>query len=275
MSKSIKILTLSSKGGVGKSTIAMQIATPYLYQYNNNQPIKYYEFDDENKDYLSFENSKLSEKKSVEVSSDTLMDDITEIFSQDKNVCIDIGGNKTTTLALKAFYNSGMINFVDLVMVPLLDGEQDGINASVIYNTLRHLNKKIRILFVLNRVKSVEKVQYQFENYFGDPRGIFSNKYALKTYLDKKDFNNYAMIVDTDLIKYSRRFGLTIYEIAKQREEYIDQLRDNMDNYSKESEFKLISFKNYIDINSKEYYESVLTPIFDKIDDIITTPDED
>jgi len=275
MSKSIKILTLSSKGGVGKSTIAMQIATPYLYRYNNNQPIKYYEFDDENKDYLSFQNSKLSERKSVEVSNEYLMDDIAEIFSQDKNVCIDIGGNKTTTLALKAFHNSGMINMVDLVMVPLLDGEQDGINASVIYNTLRHLNKKIKILFVLNRVKNVERVEYQFENYFGDPRGIFSKKYALKTYLEPKDFDNYIMIVDTDLMKYSRRFGLTIYEIAQEREDYIEQIRETMDDDSKESDFKLISFKNYMDINSKEYYDDVLMPIFDKIDDIITTPDED
>ena len=35
MGKHIKILTLSTKGGVGKSTIAMQIVAPYLYIHND------------------------------------------------------------------------------------------------------------------------------------------------------------------------------------------------------------------------------------------------
>jgi len=267
--KNKKILVISSKGGVGKSTISMQIATPYLYVHNNKQPIKYYEFDDENRDYLSFGDSSLSIRRNIEVSKEFLRDEITEIFSKDESICVDIGGNKTTTYALKAFRDSGMINLVDLVIIPLLDGEQDGINASVVYNTLKHLNPKIKILFILNKVKDIQKIEYQFENYFGDPRGIFSKEYALKTHLNNNDFKNYALLVDNDVIKYSRRFGLTIYEIAKQRRDFVVQLRKNMDNYSSEQEIKLISFKNYMDNASKEYYEEVIIPIFRKIDEIL------
>ncbi len=269
MKKPIKIVVISSKGGVGKSTIAMQIATPYLYVHNDKKPIKYYEFDDENKDHLSFGDSNLSIRKSIEVSSSFLRDEITEIFSKNESICVDIGGNKTTSYTLKAFRDSGMINLVDLVIIPLLDGEQDGINASVIYNTLKHLNSDIKILFTLNKVKDKRKIEYQFENYFGDPREIFSKKYALKTCLDDKDFNNYVTMIDDDVIKYSRRFGLTIYEIAKQRRDFITDLRKNMDQYTNEHEIKLISFKNYIDNSSKAYYEDVIVPIFRKIDSIL------
>ena len=269
MKKVTKILSISSKGGIGKSTIAMQIVTPYLYVHNDKQPIKYYEFDDENQDYLSFGASNLSVRKHVEVNDDFLRDEITEIFSKNESICIDIGGNKTTTYALKAFRDSGMIHLVDLAIIPLLDGEQDGINASIIYNTLRHLNPNIKILFILNKVKDVKKIQYQFENYFGDPRGIFSSKYALKTYLKDEDFKNYAIMLDDDIIKYSRRFGLTIYEIAKQKRDFIENLRKNIDNYSSEQEIKLNSFKNYIDNSSKKYYEQVIIPIFKKMDSIL------
>ncbi len=268
MSKAIKILIISSKGGVGKSTIAMQIATPYLYINNNKKPIKYFEFDDDNKDFLSFGASSLSIRHNVEVSSDFLRDDLTEIFSKDESICVDIGGNKTTSYALKAFRDSGMINLVDLVIIPLLDGEQDGINASIIYNTIKHLNPNIKILFILNKVKDINKIKYQFENYFGDPRGIFSKKYTL-TYLPKNDFNNYAMMLDNDVVKYSRRFGLTIYEMAKQDRDFITDLRKNMDNYTSEKEIKLLSFKNYMDNATKEYYQEVIIPIFKKIDTIL------
>jgi len=269
MNKHIKILTISSKGGVGKSTIAMQIITPYLFVHNDKKTIKYYEFDDENQDYLSFGGSDLSIRKSIDVSDNFLREELVDIFSKDESICVDIGGNKTTTLALKAFRDSGMIHLVDLVIIPLLDGEQDGINASVVYNTIKHLNPNMKILFVLNKVKNLKKVEYQFENYFGDPRGIFNKKYALKTYLSEEDIKNHVFMLDDDVVKYSRRFGLTIYEIAKQKRGFVEDLRKNMDNYTSEQEIKLISFKNYIDNRSKEYYDSVIVPIFKKIDLIL------
>lgn len=269
MNQTMKILVLSSKGGVGKSTIAMQVVTPYLYVHNNKRVIKYYEFDDENKDYLSFRGSSLSERANIEVNDNFLRDEITEIFSQKESLCVDIGGNRTTTLALKVFKESGMIHLVDLVIIPLLDGEQDGINAALVYKSLKKLNASIKVLFILNKVKTAEKITYQFENYFGDPRGIFSSKYALKSYLSKKDFDNHSFLLDNDVIKYSRRFGLTIYEIAKQKRDFMSDLRANMDKNCTSDEIKLLSFKNYIDNASKDYYSNVLVPIFKKMDKIL------
>ena len=133
MKKNLKIMVVSSKGGVGKSTISMQLITPYLYIQNNKNPIAYYEFDDENNDCLSYGDSKLSNREIVEVSTTILRDRITDIIAKDETACFDVGGNKTTTMVLDAMSESGMMTFIDLIVIPILDGEQDGINASIVY----------------------------------------------------------------------------------------------------------------------------------------------
>ena len=63
-----KIVVLNAKGGVGKSTISMQVIVPYLYTRNGNRVVNYYEFDDENEDSKSFINSKLVNSKQMKVS---------------------------------------------------------------------------------------------------------------------------------------------------------------------------------------------------------------
>jgi len=266
--KRYKILVVSNKGGVGKSTIAMQIIAPYLYINNNKRAINYYEFDDDNRDLLSFGASKITHKKHVRIIKEYLKDEIIEIFSKNEPLCADIGGNKTTSLTLNGFRESGMMQLVDLVVIPLLDGEQDGLNAKIVYDKVKKLNNEVKILFVLNKARDIEKLEYQFENYFGDPRGIFSKKYALINNIEKKD-NNYIALEDNDILKYSRRFGLTVFEIAKQQRDFITQLKKQHENFTSEQEVKLLGFKNYIDVKAKEFYESNIIAFFKKLDEIL------
>jgi len=266
--KNIKIMVISSKGGVGKSSISMQLIAPYLYQ-KTNQKVAFYEFDDENSDCLSYGDSNLTKRELVEVSSDILREKITDIVSKDEVACFDIGGNKTTTVVLDALNENGMIHFIDLVVIPLLDGEQDGINASIIYSILKGMRPDLKFVFILNRAKNHRYIQYQFDNYFGDIRGIFNENRSVKNYLFDEDKNKYIAMLDDDIIKYSRKFGLTIYEIAQDDRDFISQLKLNMSTMSKEQEVKLVSFKNYIQKASKTYYEDVLQPAYKKIDEIL------
>ena len=74
---------------------------------------------------------------------------------------------------------------------------------------------------------------------------------------------------ENDVVKYSRRFGLTIYEMAKQNRDFISDIRKNMDSYTSESEIKLTSFKNYMDNETKEYYTNEIVPIFKQIDNML------
>lgn len=268
MKKNKKIMVVSSKGGVGKSTVAMQLIAPYLY-HQTHKKVAFYEFDDENSDCLSYGDSCLTTRKIVDVSTDMLRENITDIISKDETACFDIGGNKTTTIVLDALSENGMLHFIDLIVIPLLDGEQDGINASVIYSVLKGMQPDLKFLFVLNRAKNHKYIQYQFDNYFGDIRGIFNENRSVKNHLFDEDKNKYIVMLDDDIIKYSRKFGLTIYEIAQQERDFVAQLKLNMSDLSETQEIKLVSFKNYIQKASKSYYEDVLLKAYKKINEIL------
>ena len=259
----MKIIVASSKGGVGKSTVSMQLITPYLYEKNNFEPINYYECDDENQDLRSYGATELINRKQVEVETPYLRDELTSIFTSNDTVCMDIGGNKTTSLVIKALDESGAISFVDVCVIPLLDGEQDGINASLVYAELKSLNKDMTFIFVLNRVRNLKFIEYQFDNYFGDLRGIFSDVNSLVHYVSDDDIYQFVPMLDAEVIKYSRKFGLTAYEIAKQDRDFIKQIKNNP------QEANVLSFKNYVGKGAKKYYEDSLLPAFKRIDEII------
>lgn len=261
--KKLKVLVVSSKGGVGKSTIAMQIIAPYLYEKNNKQKIALYEFDDENNDSLSYGASNLTSRELINVEEFIIMEKFIEILSKDEFCCIDVGGNKSTTLCLDTIRDCGMINEIDLVVIPLLDGEQDAINAKKTYKRLKELDSSLTIVFALNRVKNIKFIEYQFDNYFGDIRGIFDDTNALIYDIEEKE--NYIAIEDSDIIKYSRRFGMTIYEIAIQERDFIIEIQ----NTNEEKQKKLIAFKNYVYQHGKKYYLEVLNCCFKKLDTIL------
>lgn len=272
--KNLKVAVISSKGGVGKSTISMQLIVPYLFERCGKKMVNHYEFDDENHDSASFGASLLSTRGQVNVSSPILKEELAEIFSQDKALCLDIGGNKTTMTLIEALDESGMIHFLDFVVIPVLDGEQDAINASFIYTVLKGSNQNLKFVFVLNRVKNMEYAHYQFENYFGDARGIFKNINAVVDNLFEEDKDNYILMLDDDIIKYSRRFGLTIYEIEQQKKDFLQALGNSFATSSPKEEIKLLSFKNYIAKASDSYVSDVLQVAFKKIDTILGEKNE-
>jgi cellulose biosynthesis protein BcsQ len=263
--KKLKILVLSSKGGVGKSTLAMQIITPYLYEKNAKEKINFFEFDDENIDILSYGASQLTNRESIDVEEFVIMDKFIEILSKEQFCCIDVGGNKSTTLCLDTLNDCGMIEEIDLVIIPLLDGEQDAVNAKKVYDQLQSINPNINIAFALNRAKNAKFVEYQFDNFFGDIRGVFDDKNAVLHNIHDKYKENYIIIEDNDIIKYSRKFGMTIYEIAVQKRDFISEFKE----LKEEKEKKILSFKNYVYQNGKKYYETTLQTCFQKLDSII------
>ena len=261
-------MVVSSKGGVGKSTISMQLIAPFLYVVNKKQPISYYECDDENSDFLSYGGTSLLKRHMLKVASPILREELAEILFKDETTCIDVGGNKSTTIVLDALYDSGAINLVDLVVIPLLDGEQDGINATFVYNQIASMKPDMKFVFVLNRVKNIDYLKYQFDNFFGDIRGIFTKMDNVQRYIDAKDTENYVALLDDEIIKYSRRFGLTVYEIAHQKRDFLEQIKAGglLDSTQ---EAKMISFKNYVDKSAKEYYDGTLLHAFKTINAIL------
>lgn len=269
MQQNTKILTVSTKGGVGKSTIAIQLIAPALFELSEGRNVHFYECDDENSDSLSYGASSLVSRHLVRVDTPFLRDELLEIMLKEELTCIDIGGNKSTTLVLDALDASGAIHFADLAIIPMLDGEQDGLNALDVYQRLRKICPNLPILFVLNRVKDIRYVDHQFENFFGDIRGIFQNINAVKDNIAAEDIHNYIALPESDMIKFSRRFGLTIYEIAKQKRDFINRLKTDSSVRADINEAKIISFKHFVERECQNYMEHTLTPAITKIHDII------
>jgi MinD-like ATPase involved in chromosome partitioning or flagellar assembly len=268
MGETKKIVVISSKGGVGKSTVSMQVVVPFLYRLNDNKVVKYYECDDENKETQSYNHSELTERKSIKMSDKLVMSDsLIEAIHSDDSCCIDVGGNKSTTMVVNSLSENGLLFFIDLVVIPLLDGEQDAINAIAIYKELKKLNPKIKFLFALNRARNMEQIHYQFDNFFGDVRGVFENKYEIQKILDDDEKENYISVVDDNIIKYSRKFGITIYEISQDKRDFIAQMQGNKDLTMREK--KLLSLKYYLQTSSVSYVADVLNKNFEKIKQIL------
>ena len=92
------IIIPQTKGGVGKSTVAMQVIAPYLYK-KHGKKITYIEIDDENNDSQSFTRTEIVNKKMLGTNR---LSELDELILMDDNheVIVDVGGNKTSSLVL-------------------------------------------------------------------------------------------------------------------------------------------------------------------------------
>jgi cellulose biosynthesis protein BcsQ len=265
--KKYKIVILNAKGGVGKSTVAMQVVVPYLYRKNNNQPIEYYEFDDENEDSKSFVNSKLTKSSQIKVQESNLRDSVTDVVLSDNSACIDVGANKTTNYFLTSLIDSGMIHAIDLIVIPLADGELDAINAIELYYKVREVSKDVNIVFILNRYNELRDLNTQFDIFLGDKRGFFDKKGFIENILEED--RNYATLADSDAVKYCRSFGVTVWELATMQRDLDSQLKEALKDKKDKQTIKLLSFKRALKNDCELFTEKNLEPIFIKFDSLL------
>ena len=117
-------ITINSKGGVGKSTMANQILSSYLY-LKNGKPVKLIEIDDENNDSAILAKSDTVKTNTIPTSRIKFID---EVFIKEDDAIIDVGGNKTATLFLSEMEK--LREFENVVwFIPVGQGIQDNANA--------------------------------------------------------------------------------------------------------------------------------------------------
>ena len=262
-----KIIVLNAKGGVGKSTISMQVVVPYLYTRSGQKVVSYYEFDDENEDSKSFINSKLVNPTQIRVLDNNLRDIITDIILQDESICIDVGANKTTTYFISSLIDSGMIDAVDLIIIPLSDGELDSINAIELYYKIKESGSEVKVLFILNRYNELRNIHSQFDIFLGDQRGFFDKQGFIENVLEQD--RNYVTLSDSDAIKYCRNFGTTVWELANLDRDLSAQLKEAIKEKKDKQEIKFLSFKKALKGDCELFMRKNLEPIFERIDSLI------
>ena len=255
------IIIPQTKGGVGKSTVAMQVIAPYLYK-KNRKKVTYIEIDDENNDSQSFNRTEIVNKKML---STNKLKELDELILMDDNheVIVDVGGNKTSSLVLDEIAKVGSFNNVKWI-VPMGDGELDGKNAIATMKKLRKIenNSEDNLLFALNRAISLDQeyLEEQFINFFG-------HKYlgSKSTITDFVKNPNYFAVKNDKVITISRYLGSTVWEMAYNNTDFAAKALEAKERGDTESARKYLFFKR-IQTDAKDYVLNTLNGIFMQLD---------
>lgn len=259
------IIIPQTKGGVGKSTVAMQVIAPYLYK-KHGKKVTYIEIDDENNDSQSFNRTNIVNKKMLGTNKLTELDEMI-LMDDNHEVIVDVGGNKTSSLVLEEIKKVGSFGNVKWI-IPLGDGELDGKNAIATMKKIRKIEEtpEENMLFALNRAISMEPdyVEEQFINFFGH-KYLDSNSVICDYVKDPK----YFPVKNDKVITISRYLGSTVWEMAHNNTDFAAKAMKSKELDDLESARKYLFFRR-IQTEAKDYVLDTLNPIFCQLDNWIT-----
>lgn len=258
------IIIPQTKGGVGKSTVAMQVIAPYLYR-KHKKKVTYIEIDDENNDSQSFTRTQIVNKMMLGTNKLSKLDEYI-LMDDNHEVIVDVGGNKTSSLVLDEIKKIGSFGNVKWI-IPLGDGELDGKNAIATMKKIKKIEKDSQknLIFALNRSISMESDYYkeQFINFFGH-KYLESNSVICDFVKDPK----YFPVKNDKVITISRYLGSTVWEMAFNNTDFAAKAVNAKENNDLESARKYLFFRR-IQTESKDYVMHVLNKIFVQLDDWI------
>jgi len=255
------IIIPQTKGGVGKSTVAMQVIAPYLYK-KHGKKITYIEIDDENNDSRSFTRTEIVNKRMLRTNKLT---DLDELILMDDNheVIVDVGGNKTSSLVLEEIKKIGSFGNIRWI-VPLGDGELDGKNAISTLKKIKKIEDNLdkNVFFALNRAISmdIDYVEEQFINFFGH-KYLQSNSVICDQIKNPK----YFPVKNDKVITMSRYLGSTVWEMAYNNTDFGQKAIKAKELGDIESAKKYLFFRR-IQTEAKDYVLGTLNKIFYDLD---------
>ena len=255
------IIIPQTKGGVGKSTVAMQVIAPYLYK-KHGKKITYIEIDDENNDSKSFTRTEIVNKRMLGTNKLTELDELI-LMDDNHEVIVDVGGNKTSSLVLDEIKKVGTFNNIKWI-IPLGDGELDGKNAIATMKKIKKIEEKPseNVMFALNRAISMQPdyIEEQFINFFGH-KYIDSNSVICDFVENPKFFP----VKNDKVITMSRYLGSTVWEMAYNNTDFAQKAIRAKELGDIESARKYLFFRR-IQTDAKDYVITVLNKIFCDLD---------
>ncbi|WP_072680044.1 AAA family ATPase [Arcobacter sp. LA11] len=255
------IIIPQTKGGVGKSTVAMQVIAPYLFK-KHGKKVTYIEIDDENNDSQSFTRTEICDKRMLGTNRLTELDELI-LMDDNHEIIVDVGGNKTSSLVLEEIKKVGSFGNVKWI-IPLGDGELDGKNAIATMKKIKKIeqNPEENILFALNRAISMEPeyIEEQFINFFGH-KYLDSNSVLCDFVKDPK----YFAVKNDKVITMSRYLGSTVWEMAYNNTDFAKKAMKAKELGDLESARKFLFFRR-IQTEAKDYVLGTLNKIFYDLD---------
>ena len=254
-------VTVSTKGGVGKSTLSQQVIAPFLF-YKNEKKVRIIEVDDNNDSSKILGDSKVTfiDSLKVERGNDEAQSALFNVYDGE-DVIIDAGGSGDTIEVIKSISSLGVYDKC-IFYIPLLKNKAGVKNALDAYNIIRAENKESKVIFILNQAKSMhnDEVKDQFVYFFGDRMmgidGIAD--------IFKEDKNvDVISVPDTNVFDYSETYGMTAYEIGNEtidRDTFFSEQKEK----SAEAFQKALAF-NKVYTKCKAFKEMSLDRIFEEL----------
>lgn len=209
-----RFLSVTTKGGTGKSTAAQQIIATWLLTRLGADAANLIELDDQNLDSLWL-NQSVIKSKQVKVDGDASFA-ILDMFEEfaGKPFALDLG-NQTAPDALKSLGMTKRLEAFDAVFIPVKDIGQDLINAKRTVDTILDIAPNSKIVVLLNGIMRPSQ----------DP----NDRRTKVFYGDIIDFANeggFPLMIMPGIEGYgmSRKFGMTLTEIAMNAESMTDKL---------------------------------------------------
>ncbi|MFW2578776.1 division plane positioning ATPase MipZ [Aliarcobacter butzleri] len=255
--KYVNIVTSNTKGGAGKSTTAMQIISTYFLA--KGQGIELLELDNQNQDAKTFSKSKIKTTQiNVDANAKDLNQTVRDLFLSDNqnNRGMDIGGNATTSNFLQSLKSTHMHNMVDLIVIPMSGGSQDLKNAKETLKIILDMNKNLKVLFALCRVRNPKRVQFQYGDFFQDEE--------LKKY-------PYIILPESDCIDLSRKLSKTVYELAQDEQEKENINQKLLEAFDKNDKNSIYSYSLILEIleDSENYKTEVIDVAHKVLDEVL------
>jgi hypothetical protein len=260
-------VVINTKGGVGKTTTSTIVAS-YLYEKSNKESkIKILEVDDNNNSGAAYCDSEIAsfETFNVNVGVDKMQESLFET-SNGKDIVIDGGGGNDTLNVLEGLSDVGIDSEEIVCYIPFLDDKADMQNVINTYNRIREIDEDIKIVFIMNRCKSVidSEAKEQFQYFFGSD----SNKVDKVSEDIENDKNTvFIHVLETNAFNIAQDNKITAYEFGTMDFD-IKQARKDAKEAGKK-DFKDILAFNKIYLECKNFYDGCLKLAFDDLDDFL------
>lgn len=275
--KTKKIIVVNPKGGSTKSTTAQQIAAPLLYHLSNKK-VKLFEYDPQNQDSVIFVGKTAIFDPVICSKKAKLTENIID-FLKEESAVFDLGGNKAGEDCLLELSNLGALNSVNLILIPIMDGDCDCQCAKDTYDFIRSKTKTAKIVFVLGRVNDTSFPDVQYLHFLGDKGYYITGADGLLDSIPQDD-RNYILVANDDCIKVAHGHGLTAYEVRNydpeeyriKSEQVLNEMLECSDEKKKSEldiKFKKLCKRVWLINRSKEFYRSTLNKYFPYLTDFL------
>lgn len=255
-----------TKGGVGKSAFAMQVAAPYVYDRFGSCSL--IEIDDFNFDSDDYKNSMIScSSQVVEKGAARVIDSLIKKIAQEENIVLDVGGNQTCGTMIEALGKSAVGGMINGFIIPVSQTGKDVENARKTIELIRKYmgSKPVNIFLGVTRIGSTETLQ-DVEYNMPDLIELASDEQVL----------DILLLPDDVSVPASRKLGMSVWELAISADAHIDTLNEQLleEQCREERDVTAMSAINrhVMCVENARHYLPVLQRIFGQLDQHFARP---